>query len=191
MVKTCRDCGLVKPLGEFSPARGKPDGHTIYCKPCMSLRSQASYRKRLAAQGREVRERAPVPEGFRRCPDCSIVKALDEFPNHRTGTLGRGSYCKPCHNVRGRRSRDKVGGSRTYHLKRRYGLSAEDVDAMVEAQGGLCAVCGVRPPEHVDHDHVTGAVRGVLCSGCNQGLGNFRDSATALRRAADYVERTS
>lgn len=70
-------------------------------------------------------------------------------------------------------------------------MTAEDVDALVEAQGGLCAVCGLRPPAHVDHDHRTGSVRGVLCSGCNQGLGNFRDSAEALRRAADYLERTS
>ena len=43
-------------------------------------------------------------------------------------------------------------------------------------------MCGVRPPEHVDHDHVSGAVRGVLCSGCNQGLGNFRDAPGAAER---------
>jgi Recombination endonuclease VII len=191
LLREGRDCGLAKPHEDFSPAVTRRDGLQIYCKPCMRVRSTASYRKVRSAAGRTVRERVDVPDGQRRCPDCATVKPLEDFPRNRSGRQGRGVYCKPCHNERGRRALEKVGGSRTYHLKRRYGLSAEDVDAMVEAQGGLCAVCGVRPPEHVDHDHVTGAVRGVLCSGCNQGLGNFRDSATALRRAADYVERTS
>jgi hypothetical protein len=63
------------------------------------------------------------------------------------------------------------GSTRDYHLKRRYGLTSADVDAMVEAQGGVCLLCRERPAQHVDHDHLTGAVRGVLCSCCNQGLG--------------------
>lgn len=181
----------MKAVTDFSPIHRRTDGLQIYCKPCMAARTRALYRRKQASRGKQVREKLPLPDGYKRCPDCETVTVLEDFPRHRNGRQGRGAYCKPCHNERGRRALEKVGGSRTYHLKRRYGLSAEDVDAMVEAQGGLCAVCGVRPPEHVDHDHVTGAVRGVLCSGCNQGLGNFRDSATALRRAADYVERTS
>ena len=47
---------------------------------------------------------------------------------------------------------------------RRYGLTAVQFDATVEEQGGVCALCRVRKPDHVDHDHLTGAVRGVLCS---------------------------
>lgn len=71
---------------------------------------------------------------------------------------------------------------------RRYGLGADDVDAMVAAQDGLCAICRKRPPGHVDHDHKTGRVRGVLCSECNQELGNFRDDTAALRAAINYLE---
>jgi hypothetical protein len=102
--------------------------------------------------------------------------------------LGRGPCCKPCHNARGKASKDKIGGSRTYHLKRRYGISAEDADAMLEAQDGLCAICQSAPAAHVDHDHVTGAVRALLCFNCNGGLGQFKDDPEALRAAADYVE---
>ena len=59
---------------------------------------------------------------------------------------------------------------------------------MLEAQGGLCAICEEAPADHVDHDHETGAVRALLCFNCNGGLGQFRDDATVLRAAADYVE---
>ena len=83
------------------------------------------------------------------------------------------------------------GSARDYHLRRRYGIDSAVVDAMVEQQGGVCLLCDKRKPEHVDHDHVTGQVRGVLCSCCNQGLGDFRDSAATLRAAIDYLERTT
>ncbi|SHN58944.1 Recombination endonuclease VII [Geodermatophilus obscurus] len=82
-----------------------------------------------------------------------------------------------------------MGGSRTYHLKKRYGITAADADAMLAAQGGLCAICGVAAAEHVDHDHDTGGVRELLCFNCNGGLGQFKDDPEVLRVAADYVER--
>jgi hypothetical protein len=117
------------------------------------------------------------------------VKPLEQFPKSRATTSGTYSYCKPCHNVRGKIAKDKVGGSRTYHLKRRYGITAEDADAMFEAQEGLCAICRAAPAEHVDHDHETGAVRELLCFNCNGGLGQFKDAPAVMRAAADYVER--
>lgn len=69
-------------------------------------------------------------------------------------------------------------------------MTAAEVDQMVLDQGGFCLLCRERAPEHVDHDHVTGRVRGVLCSCCNQGLGNIRDNADTLRAAFDYLETT-
>ena len=102
------------------------------------------------------------------------------------------SYCTPCFNRKKEESRQRVhGGSRNYHLQRRYGITAADADAMLEAQGGLCAVCRERPAEHVDHDHLTGQVRGMLCFCCNQGLGNFRDRADVLQAAIGYLETHS
>jgi hypothetical protein len=76
-------------------------------------------------------------------------------------------------------------------LKRRYGISAAEVDAMVEAQGGVCLICQERPAEHVDHDHLSGAVRGVLCFSCNGGLGQFRDRVDIMAKAITYLERTT
>jgi hypothetical protein len=62
---------------------------------------------------------------------------------------------------------------------------------MVEQQSGLCALCRIRPAEHVDHDHMTGRVRGVLCFNCNGGLGQFKDSIASLRAAIDYLETST
>ncbi|MEX5720417.1 endonuclease VII domain-containing protein [Geodermatophilus maliterrae] len=80
-----------------------------------------------------------------------------------------------------------MGGSRTYHLKRRYGMTAEEADAVLADQRGLCAICEVAPAEHVDHDHVTGRVRALLRFNCNGGLGQFRDDPQFLYAAAEYV----
>lgn len=72
----------------------------------------------------------------------------------------------------------------------RYGLTEAEVDALIAAQNGLCAVCEVEPSTrlNVDHDHVTKVVRGLLCRSCNLMLGFAGDCAERLRKAADYLE---
>jgi hypothetical protein len=72
----------------------------------------------------------------------------------------------------------------------RYGIGADHFDELVKQQGGVCPICGRADPEHVDHSHDTGKVRGILCFNCNGGLGQFRDSPDALRSAADYLDST-
>jgi hypothetical protein len=129
-----------------------------------------------------------VPPGSKWCPDCGSVKLLQDFVRNSGAPSGWSPYCKPCHNARGKASKEKVGGSRTYHLKRRYGITAEQADAMLEAQGGVCAICRAAPAAHVDHDHSTGRVRALLCFNCNGGLGQFRDDPFLLQMAAFYVK---
>lgn len=90
---------------------------------------------------------------------------------------------------RGRESKARLyGGTRHYHLVRRYGIGAADVDALILKQGGVCLICGKPDPEHVDHDHGTRTARGVLCFNCNGGLGQFRDDLHAMRNAIEYLE---
>jgi hypothetical protein len=67
-------------------------------------------------------------------------------------------------------------------------MSVEDLDAMLLAQHGVCAICQTAPAAHVDHDHQTDQVRGLLCFRCNAALGQLGDDALVLRRAARYVE---
>ena len=85
-------------------------------------------------------------------------------------------------------------------FRTRYGISLEMLAAMYEAQEGCCAICGNageapakaekgRRDEtlHVDHDHESKHVRGLLCNRCNLGLGFFGDNVDALIRAAAYL----
>jgi len=126
---------------------------------------------------------------MKRCPDCGETKPPEDFPRNKNSKDGRHTYCKPCHNARGRETIQRLhGNSRHYHLRRRYGIGADEFDELVRQQGGVCAICGRPDPEHVDHSHDTGAVRGILCFNCNGGLGQFRDSVDALLAAAAYLD---
>lgn len=78
---------------------------------------------------------------------------------------------------------------RNYHLYRRYGLGAGEVEQLAESQAGLCGICQQDPASQVDHDHMTRRVRGLLCDGCNGGLGAFQDDPTLIQAAIDYLRR--
>jgi len=79
-------------------------------------------------------------------------------------------------------------------LRKEFGLSLSDRDALADAQNAECLICGERETDlrqrlAVDHDHATGLIHGLLCSNCNSGLGRFHDNPDLLRAAADYLEQ--
>jgi hypothetical protein len=126
----------------------------------------------------------------KRCSRCHDWKPFEEFPRNRRTKDGYHCYCKVCHNRIGREYKQRrYGGDRHYHLLRRYGIGAAEVDRLIADQGGVCAICGRPDPKHVDHDHATGRVRGVLCFGCNGGLGQFGDDPDRLIAAFAYLDR--
>lgn len=76
------------------------------------------------------------------------------------------------------------------HFKARYGITREDYDLMLEGQGGTCAICGSPPKAnrlHVDHDHATGRVRGLLCTKCNTSL-HYIELPSWLDSALAYLK---
>jgi len=73
-------------------------------------------------------------------------------------------------------------------LFRKYGLTSQEVRDLDKLQAGLCAICGKRETLLVDHDHVTGRVRGLLCNPCNKMLGFAKDMPSTLRSGADYID---
>ncbi len=87
---------------------------------------------------------------------------------------------------------------RRAHLKRKYGITLEEYELLFEVAGGKCAIClrsetarrkGKLRTLCVDHDHATGAVRGLLCTSCNRAIGYLGDDPLRARALADYLER--
>lgn len=129
----------------------------------------------------------------RRCNRCLVTLPIEAFgvrrrqPGSRQAS-GHAYTCKPCYNAEGKRK----------WLHRKYRLTEESYAALIAGQGGGCAICGgvneqlsrsrTPFPLGVDHDHVTTAVRGALCSDCNSGLGLFKDSPWLLSIAIAYLE---
>ena len=100
--------------------------------------------------------------------------------------------CPECFDPTQKRNMHRV------RLRLRYGMTPEQYDELIEKQGGRCAVCGTAHPVkgssnrgwHVDHDHVTGKVRGLLCNSCNRGIGLLQDNPELLEKAAAYLRFT-
>ena len=178
MEKRCPDCGLTKPVEAFSKNAARPDGLQFYCKECYSVRSARTYRERRVRQGLRVRAQVAVPPGHKYCPGCEQVSPWSNWHRNASSRDGYASYCKDCRRQQGVAD----------HLRRTFGLTIEERNALFAAQDGVCAICRQRPIKHIDHDHPTGAVRGGLCGPCNMGLGQFDDDPQRLRAAAHYLE---
>lgn len=132
------------------------------------------------------------------CKGCNLDKPIGAFASHgiyvkKDGTSVRYLYlCRDCHdNYRQTaRLRDPEGFSKRARA-RGHGMTAAQLDAMYLVQKGRCAICerhySLRKL-HIDHNHKTGSVRGLLCQGCNHGIGNFMDSPEMLSSAIKYLD---
>lgn len=120
---------------------------------------------------------------------CQQTRPLARFP--RT-PAGRGRTCSACVVAsRPPRTAAQRRRAREGRLRARYGIDLAEYDRMGRAQRWRCAVCGHLAPDGqrlvVDHDHACGTVRGLLCSGCNAGLGLFGDDPRRLAAATSYL----
>lgn len=172
--KRCARCKRTLPRAAFNKHRSAWDGLQAYCREC-----SRKYSRQYSAALREPEpERVEVPPGHKRCPRCHEVKAHALWERNARSSDGFASYCKVCRAERNRAS----------YYKRKYGITEAELAEMIESQARVCPICLSSKPEHVDHDHETGRVRGVLCFNCNSALGQFKDRPDTMRRAADYVE---
>src|SRR3954447_26448589 len=178
MSKICPSCGETKPAEEFGRNRSLKDGLSFYCLQCNRERNRAWYRESRRALGLEVRDHSWIPEGFRWCPSCQQPVAVEDFVRSAATVSGFGARCRAC---------DREANSGAYFY-RKYKITKKALAELRAAQGDACAICCEPSPEHLDHDHETGATRALLCQRCNQGIGLLRDNPEILRAAADYVE---
>jgi hypothetical protein len=135
------------------------------------------------------------------CNICCETKPLGAFSLHKKGAQGRHPACKICRSQQAKAwylsKRQEIIESRREWRKRTgadrrhsYGLSVEEFNAMIVAQNGRCAICLEVPSErgfHVDHCHLTGKIRGLLCRGCNLALGHMKDDPIRLQEAVTYL----
>jgi hypothetical protein len=169
--KLCPGCKKEKPRSVFSKNSNSTDGLNNYCKEC-AARSIKLYHKKNKA-----REIIVIP-GAKICPDCKIEKLSSSFNKANGNKDGLQVCCKSC--------------QASLERNRQYGLSSEQYSAMLEAQGGACAICKFTPGpgdrgHDTDHIHGTKIVRGLLHSKCNRGLGHFKDDIAIIGKAIDYL----
>lgn len=83
--------------------------------------------------------------------------------------------------------------NRRHRLKKQFGITLDVYNALLQSQNGKCKLCGQPQPNRdlaVDHDHVTGRIRGLLCTTCNVGLGALGDNEEGLLKALAYIRGT-
>ncbi len=152
-----------------------------------------------------------IVDGRKRCGKCREWLPVENFYKNSRAATGLASACKACTLVVHQtaqytaryKERDPEGVAaekRRRFIRTMYGVTPEWYDAMLAAQGGVCAICG--QPEvvlrhgkvkllAVDHDHATGEARGLLCQGCNQGIGHLGEDLERMEAAARYLETYS
>jgi len=131
----------------------------------------------------QIRHRR-LQNGMATCNRCGELKAAAQFP-----ALPYGTYlCEIC-----------LRAEQGVQQLRRQGSSFELYQDLLAAQNGRCAICGATQGHRsrydkvcrlaIDHDHESGKVRGLLCNGCNRGLGYFKESIESLEAAIRYLKR--
>jgi len=148
------------------------------------------------------------------CTKCGreLPATKEYYPRKSESRDGFQSSCKDCQSEYNQRPERKAANrkyqckhvqcpgvkeaNRERRLARKFGLTVSQYEGLAAAQGGICPITlepfdlagmnGKRP--HVDHDHETGAVRGILSDRANVAIGMLHDDPAALRRAADYLE---
>jgi hypothetical protein len=215
-VKPCSKCGVTKPLDQFHRFANARDGRRAECKECAKVRTKIAYDKirdryDTGPVQSACRECGTTFEyikttGQRRiyCSNTCRQRGSDAIKKARAAVTPRTCACgstnvkrvgKPvCPDCKvDQRDPAVEAAKERRRTLGRYGLTQHDWDAMVEQQGNRCAICrGDKPGGrgelwHIDHDHETGNVRGLLCHACNVGLGNFRDDPALLEAAAAYI----
>lgn len=147
-----------------------------------------------------------VGQLWKSCTECEAVLPLENFHSNKSSPDGRHSRCRICKNNASKaryelnkegvllNQKQKYASARERHLKTKYGMTCTQYNQLLEKQDYSCAVCKKHSDDetkslHVDHDHVTGEIRGLLCNFCNrQVIGRLRN-ADIFENAAKYLRQ--
>ena len=168
--KFCLECKMMVPRDGFNKNNRVRDGLQTYCRECSKRRSREYYKKN--------KER--------------LLQRKKEYNGTEQARKVRREYRKKNHGkiLRQVKGYYKTERGRDLILKRKYGVALKQHQQMYVSQNGCCALCGksvAYDKVHTDHDHVTDKVRGLLCRGCNIGLGHLGDTYEDIMQAARYL----
>lgn len=129
-----------------------------------------------------------------KCYSCKEVKSEDDYsPSQRKTGNTKYRYCRPCR-ARERKALGPIPREqrRRWALKTLYGITPAEFDAIMASQQGRCAICqrDVTVKSHLDHNHTTKKVRGILCAGCNTRL-PYIENPTLLDASLRYLKKHS
>lgn len=169
----CVSCNRELPLRCYAVRQKSPLKYRGECRECRNVRAREWTEK-------NKEHRREYERHYR-----------NEHPKYREQALARGRrYYK----------KDPVALNRKKNLQRNYGITPADYDRMFQSQNGVCAICG-QPEIHirmgkliplsVDHCHLTGKIRQLLCSNCNRMLGMAKDNIETMRKGIEYLIRHS
>jgi hypothetical protein len=200
--KVCKKCKAEKTIERFLVRRGRPNNQRrSCCDDCINIAQRVRY-DRIK---RERANRVVTMDGTKTCCRCKEVKHVTSFYVARAELDGRRKHCAQC--CRELTQIENINRPELYaairrrsNLKRSFGITVEEYEALLVSQKGGCAICGRTNEQEVarsgrrmpvDHCHQTGRIRGILCGNCNKGLGKFKDDPTRLYAAIDYLNTRS
>ena len=150
------------------------------CSACYQRGRRAG--KLPPTPGRHVLTEVDLEAKVATCSQCGPSTKIKVGPGHRRECRGKIGAARK---TEAGRAAAKRWAKRPQYS--RYGLSEKEFAEMRDSQKGRCAICQSEDRLVIDHDHDTGAVRGLLCHGCNVGLGFFRDDPSRLEGAIAYL----
>ena len=129
---------------------------------------------------------------MKQCKKCLETKPLNEFGKDKRVKSGLTARCKNCNNEAiYSYKKQNPHLSKNLHLLSRYGITLDTKQKMMEDQDNKCAICekelNVEANTCVDHNHVTGEIRKILCSPCNKMLGHANENIQTLKNAIQYL----
>jgi len=171
-MKICKHCGESKSLDQFSTHINTKDRLYPWCKKCSS-------------------EHNIIVQNARRKTDIEYAKKYGKVNNERR----RKKYANESEY-----RTQQLRRAEESRLKRVYGITQVQYDQMLKDQNGVCKICGYANPVSkkgtpralaVDHDHISGKIRGLLCNSCNSLLGHAHDNCDLLRAALKYLGQST
>ena len=170
--KRCSKCGQDLPVREFTKRSNTRDGLQQRCRECQRI-----IRKKYKEMANRLSR-----EWYKNNRPKAIANAKQWREEHR-------EEYREWQRLYTKRTKAK---SRQQSLKKRYNIKPGVFERLLTTQGGRCACCGTNKPGGngtfcVDHDHVTGSIRGLLCHRCNLGIGLIGDDIMSILGAADYL----